>query len=175
MRRFILYITLISLLAFVQQSQLYAQSSKGKFADVKFKKHILDPVFVSEGVAVADVNKDGKTDVLAGTFWYEAPSWKKHRIHADTLHPVPGYSTSFINFSVDVNSDGWIDLISFDQPGAACMWYENPKNKKGLWKGHLVLSTAGIETPAFVDIDGDGKRDIICNDITLKQVIWLKS
>ena len=103
------------------------------------------------------------------------PGWQKHRIHADTLNPVKGYSTSFINFSLDVNNDGWIDFISFDQPGAACTWYENPKNKEGIWKGRVILATAGIESPAFVDVDGDGKKDIICNDITLKQVIWLKS
>ena len=175
MNRFFLFVIAISLLVFARQSQLCAQSSKENFIDVKFKKHILDPVFVSEGVTVGDVNKDGKADVLAGTFWYEAPAWTKHRIHADTLNPVPGYSTSFINFSVDVNSDGWIDLIVFDQPGATCKWYENPKNKSGLWRSHLILATAGIETPVFVDVDKDGKRDIICNDITLKQVIWLKS
>ena len=170
-----IYNIVILLLAFTLQSQLQAQSSKVSFAGPVFKKHILDPVFVSEGVAVGDVNRDGKTDVLAGTFWYEAPVWKKHRIHADTLNPVKGYSTSFINFSLDVNNDGWIDFISFDQPGAACTWYENPKNKEGIWKGRVILATAGIESPAFVDVDGDGKKDIICNDITLKQVIWLKS
>ena len=172
---FFLFITMVLLSAFAEGTQLHAQAPGKNSADAMFKKHILDTGFVSEGVAVGDVNKDGKTDVLAGTFWYEAPSWTKHRIHADTLNAVAGYSTSFINFSVDVNSDGWIDLIRFDQPGATCTWYENPKDNRRLWPGHLILSTAGIESPAFVDVDGDGKKDIICNDITLKQVIWLRS
>ena len=76
---------------------------------------------------------------------------------------------------MDVNNDGWIDLIRFDQPGGVCIWYENPKNKNSLWKGHIILACAGIESPAFVDVDKDGRNDIICNDTLTKQVIWLKS
>lgn len=175
MNRFFLFIVSVLLFSLAWQKNRSNQLRKADFADTIFKKHVLDPDFVSEGVAVADINKDGKTDVLAGVFWYEAPSWKKHRIHADTLDPVKGYSTSFINFSLDINNDGWNDLIRFDQPGATCTWYENPKNKEQLWPGHLILSTAGIESPAFADVDNDGRKDIICNDITLKQVIWLKA
>lgn len=148
---------------------------KATKSSIQFSKQIIHPSFISEGVAIADVNKDGKTDILAGVFWFEAPAWKQHRIHADTLDPVRGYSTSFINFAIDVNNDGWIDLLRFDQPGGVCMWYENPKNEESLWKGRVVLKTAGIESPALADVDLDGKMDIVCNDVTAKQVIWLKS
>ena len=151
-----------------------AQQNK-KARQVVFRKHILSNIFVSEGVATGDVNRDGKMDILAGNYWFRAPGWKRNLIHTDTLNPVPGYSTSFLNYSMDVNNDGWIDLIRFDQPGGVCMWYENPQNKKQLWQAHLILKTAGNENPAFADVDRDGRMDIICNDINAKEVIWLKS
>jgi hypothetical protein len=40
---------------------------------ITWKKTVVKGRFRSEGVAVADVNKDGKLDVLVGHSWYEAP------------------------------------------------------------------------------------------------------
>lgn len=144
-------------------------------AQIQFKKNVVCSRFIAEGVAAGDVNRDGKTDILAGNYWFESPDWKPHLLHADTLNPVPQYSTTFLNYSIDVNNDGWIDLIRFDQPGGVCVWYENPKQSPVLWKSHMILPGAGIENPAFVDVDNDGRRDIICNDTLAKQVIWFKS
>lgn len=143
--------------------------------NTSFKKHIISSRFVSEGAAIGDVNNDGKTDILAGNYWYESPEWIPHMLHADTLNPVPEYSTTFLNYALDVNSDGWIDLIRFDQPGGVCVWYENSKDNKALWKRHMILPGAGIENPAFVDVDKDGRNDIICNDTLAKELIWLKA
>ena len=44
------------------------------------KKRSSTRCFRSEGVAVADVNRDGKMDILVGDVWYEAPDWKMHEI-----------------------------------------------------------------------------------------------
>ncbi|WP_119078708.1 FG-GAP repeat domain-containing protein [Chitinophaga alhagiae] len=144
-------------------------------APISFKKHVISHVFVSEGVAVGDLNNDGQTDILAGPWWYEAPTWTRHLLHADTTDAIRGYSTTFLNYCIDVNNDGWQDLIRFDQPGAACTWYENPQTTGKPWRQHIILKTAGNETPLFVDVDGDGRNDIICNDTEARQVVWLKS
>lgn len=151
---------------------LYAQKSR----EVSFSKQVLSKMFFSEGVAVGDVNKDGKKDIMAGAYWFEAPQWKRHEIaKGDTFTVNGGYSDSFLNFSMDVNQDGWIDFIRLDTPGAAAVWYENPKNKSGYWKAYTIQKSLGNELPYFGDIDGDGRPDIVGNDPDAKQVIWLRS
>src|SRR5262245_35479805 len=47
---------------------------------VKWKRTVIDEAFRSEGVAIADINKDGKMDIVAGDVWYEGPAWKMHEI-----------------------------------------------------------------------------------------------
>src|SRR5919205_1956235 len=74
-----------------------------------FHKHLLDSG-ANESVAVADVNQDGRLDVIAGENWFEAPEWKKHR-----MREIPffeGYIDDLSNFSMDVNDDGYPDVIA---------------------------------------------------------------
>jgi hypothetical protein len=139
---------------------------------------VLTTDFVSEGVAIADVNKDGKIDVIAGAFWFEAPNWKRHEIVAPkSFDPAKEYSDSFLNFSMDVNLDGWDDQIVIGFPGTAGLWYENPQNKNEYWRKRIVFETVGIgnESPSFVDVDGDGRKDILCADSEAKQIVWLRA
>src|ERR1700730_7358654 len=85
---------------------------------ITWKKTVVDKVFRSEGVAVADVNKDGKPDIIVGDVWYEAPDWKMHVLRKDKHDPKiearkwdpNGYSESFACFADDFNGDGWPDV-----------------------------------------------------------------
>jgi len=153
-----------------------AQQRHVKGRAVQFKKHILSSDFISEGTAIADVNRDGRPDIIAGAFWFENPRWLPHGItrprHYDA---TTEFSNSFLNFALDVDQDGWTDQVRISLPGEEVVWYENPAGKPGFWKMHLIIEHAGNESPAFVDIDGDGRPDILCNDPIAKEMIWLKS
>jgi len=128
----------------------------------RFKKVVVDKIFRSEGVAVGDVNRDGKLDIFAGDVWYAAPEWKMHEIRpVGQYDGSKGYSQCFVNFAQDVNGDGWVDSIIIGMPGEPCRWYENPKNKPGHWKERIVANSACNETPLFVDLLGKGKPVLV--------------
>ena len=103
---------------------------------ITWKKTVLDTKFRSEGVAVADVNKDGKMDVLNGEYWYEAPDWKPHEMqpfvdHAkNTENGLKGYSRVFACWADDINGDGWPDLIVIDFPGDAVLLAGEPQGQE---------------------------------------------
>ncbi len=150
-----------------------SSSSNNANADVRFKKITLTTDFLAEGVAVADVNKDGKMDVLAGTVWFEAPEWKRHEIDGNKVYKTTEYSNTFLDYTMDVNHDGWMDLIRIPTPGAEATWYENPKNAPGLWKEHVLYHSVGNESPGMYDIDNNGMKDLLCNDSKNKKMIWV--
>jgi hypothetical protein len=132
-------------------------------ADISWKKTVIDKVFRSEGVAVADVNKDGKMDILVGEAWYEAPDWKMHEITklGDYGNGLGGYSNSFCCWADDINGDGWPDLVVIRFPGKPCYWYENPKGKSGHWVEHEICHSACNETPQYVELFKTGKRVLV--------------
>lgn len=139
-------------------------------AEPTWTKTVLDDKFRSEGVAVADVNKDGKPDVLVGEFWYEAPDWKRHEMQKPGNYGdgLKGYSQVFACWADDFNSDGFADLLVVGFPGAPAYWLENPKGqgtqadgKPAHWKKHEIWHSACNETPQYLDLLGNGKRVLV--------------
>ena len=129
---------------------------------ISFKKSVLDTAFRSEGVAVGDFNKDGQQDIAAGYVWYQAPDWKMMRTgdKAPEYDPL-SYSHAFQTFADDLNGDGWADILIVDWPGAQTWWLENPQKPNTEWPKHTLTLVTNNESPQYLDVDGDGKRDLL--------------
>lgn len=151
---------------------------------LSFQKKQLNNEFWSEGASSGDFNKDGKMDVVSGPYWWEGPDYgKRHEYYPATktstikdetgkdktiagfkgaLSKENDYSDNFLAFSHDLNADGWTDILILGFPGKEGVWYENPQGKEGAWKKHVAIDVVDNESPAFGDLTGDGKPEIIC-------------
>src|SRR5262245_29308055 len=89
-----------------------------------------------------------------------------------------------MNWPEDLNGDGRMDLIVVDFPGEPTWWFENPGTVDGLsskvdgnrpagavderstmnhqpWKRHQIIAVTNNESPQYLDVDGDGRREIV--------------
>jgi len=145
----------------------------GPMDNVAFRKTIIDPVFRSEGVCVADVNGDGRLDILAGDLWYEAPRWTPHEIAPQVRYdPANGYSDCFACFAADINGDGRPDQIRIGMPGGPADWRENPGPSGGRWKRHEIVSSACNETPLFTSLSDRGRKPVLVFPVHERYMAW---
>jgi FG-GAP-like repeat len=132
---------------------------------VTFIKTLLNPDFYSEGINHGDLNRDGKQDIIAGPFWYPGPDFKSKvpfRQHGTAPFNIAGDSDCYAIFVYDMNQDGWLDILSFRLPGGSeAVWYENPQGAAGDWTAHNASGYVQDESPAFTDMDGDGKPELV--------------
>jgi hypothetical protein len=129
---------------------------------IRFKRHQLDTAFRSEGVAVADMNGDGKVDIVAGNVYYAGPDWKMQTMLGVAQEfPPKNYSDAFLCFDDDINRDGATDLVVVGFPGQQTHWLENPGAAGGVWKKHIAVENTGNESPDYVDVEGDGVRELV--------------
>lgn len=127
---------------------------------------------LNEGIAVFDVNKDGKLDITAGPNWYAAPNFKPRPLREVTQVGKGKKKDEFMNnngeHGYDMNGDGWTDVIAASWFSDKIYWYENP-GKKGLkqgklWEPHLIVEGyPNCEGTVLQDLDGDGTPEIVVN------------
>lgn len=114
------------------------------------------------GIAIGDIDADGKNDVVRGGKWYEAPqpatgNWREHLITATHLTNVR---------LRDLDYDGDLDIIAaagWDDKGVI-MWMEN-KDKGKNFVVHHIATLYHPENMVVLDLDGDGNYEVITGEM----------
>jgi hypothetical protein len=115
-----------------------------------------------EASAVSDLNRDGKPDIICGAYWYEGPAFKTSHKMCDVRYESE-YWDDFSDFPLDVNGDGYDDIVTGGWFGQTLAWRENPRGGPGSWVVHEIDKPGNIETIRFWDLDGDGVPEVVPN------------
>lgn len=126
----------------------------------RFKVQCISDFYYSWGADVADFNKDGHLDVIAGPYIHFGPDFTKHKEIYPAIAVGPSKEFTAINhqFTYDVNGDGWPDVITGWTAPAV---YLNPKGESRRWETYKPVPGTQSETTLFTDIDNDGKPELV--------------
>ena len=125
--------------------------------DIAFTTHLID-AGASETAAVADINRDGRLDIISGESWYQAPSWTKRKFREVGFSS--NYIDSFSVMPVDVDADGYPDIVDVSWFARKIAWWKNPgKTVTGtaLWPEADISTGGNVEFAVLGDMDNDGR------------------
>jgi hypothetical protein len=127
----------------------------------RFRMQHISDFYYAWCAAVADINRDGTPDVVAGPFYFLGPDYTTHReiMSAQAYNPSTEYAPGMVNFAHDFTGDGWPDvLVAASRP----MWlYVNPRGESRRWDKYLVVPKVTTEIVLLKDVDGDEKPELV--------------
>jgi FG-GAP-like repeat len=138
-----------------------AQNSPSK---IEWKMHTINDQSPFEACGAADFNGDGLTDIFSGDSWYQAPTWKRHKVRDVPASANPHYNEDFCDSPLDVNGDGRPDIVTCTYFGKRVAWVENPGgDATANWIEHEIDLPGNMEAGELLDINGDGRPDFLPN------------
>ena len=124
--------------------------------------HVGERADDGHGIGVADVDGDGKPDILTTTGWFRqvdavSDKWEWHPDWhlGDTGFPIIGF---------DVNNDGKMDIIYGQGHSYGLYWLEQKIDTKGQrqWVEHTIdESFSQSHALKMADLDGDGELELL--------------
>jgi len=129
-----------------------------------FERRTIDPDNRCEAACFVDIDRDGVLDILCGEYWYPGPDFSE-KCPVAPLELIEGeYYDFFSAIPLDVNGDGFPDIITGGWWGRTLRRLENPRGDRGkAWAVHPIAEIGNIETTRAWDVDGDGVLEIVPN------------
>ncbi len=144
-----------------------AKGSRPVSRSLKWREHFVAKIPNGYQVAVADVNDDGKPDILALSSeqniveWYENPSWKPRPISTATeknISLAPLVWKSYSGHGLALATGFYLE----DSLKGGSIWWAQPeKALDSEWKRSLIGTVRSSHRLRWGDFDGDGRPELL--------------
>jgi hypothetical protein len=129
-------------------------------------QQIADNATVVYAVTTADMNADGKPDIVAvlskRVVWYENPSWREH-----VVLDRPQERDNVCLAIHDIDGDGKLDIAlgaswqpTNTESGGTLQWLKNT-GAETPWPLYPIAEEPTLHRIRWGDVDGDGKKELI--------------
>ncbi len=139
-------------------------------------KHVIF-ASIHAGIAAADLDADGDTDIVRGSIWLEnkekGTQWEVHEFCGVPWADRKDYTGAAKAVIADIDANGRVDIILTEAEfaGARIAWFESPNDPTQVpWKEHFLPNMKQEKRGPFhslqvADFDNDGDQDIFSGEM----------